>query len=576
MRGDDETQHRRDRRAADVLPLSRRRLLGTAATGLALAALPGALALAEGADSKVDVLLIGGGIMSATLGVWLNALEPNWSIQMVERLDQVALESSNGWNNAGTGHSALAELNYTPEKKKGQIEIAKAVEINEAFQVTRQFLAHQVKTGVMTDPRAFINYTPHMSFVWGDDNIAYLKKRWEALKASPLFAGMEYSEDPEQLRKWVPLMMEGRDPKQKVAATWSPLGTDCEWGEVTRQYVAHLKKQPSFNLRLSTEVESITKNGDGSWRVTAKNLKDGTRRTTDAKFVFIGAGGGALHLLQKSGIPEGDEYAGFPVGGSFLINDNPDVATLHLAKAYGKASVGSPPMSVPHLDTRVINGKRVILFGPFATFSTKFLKEGSYFDLLSSTTTSNIWPMMKVGVDEFPLVEYLAGQLMLSDDDRIAALREYFPKARKEEWRLWQAGQRVQIIKRDPNKGGVLKLGTEIVNAKDGSIAALLGASPGASTAAPIMLQVLEKVFAQKVATPEWQAKIREIVPSYGTKLNDDPDRVAREWTDTSAQLQLPTPPQIDRAVLKPVSTGSTVLNSSATPVKEPVHDLAP
>ncbi|SEN25936.1 malate dehydrogenase (quinone) [Methylobacterium sp. UNC300MFChir4.1] len=576
MRGDDETQHRRDRRAADVLPLSRRRLLGTAATGLALAALPGALALAEGADSKVDVLLIGGGIMSATLGVWLNALEPNWSIQMVERLDQVALESSNGWNNAGTGHSALAELNYTPEKKNGQIEIAKAVEINEAFQVTRQFLAHQVKTGVVTDPRAFINYTPHMSFVWGDDNIAYLKKRWEALKASPLFAGMEYSEDPEQLRKWVPLMMEGRDPKQKVAATWSPLGTDCEWGEVTRQYVAHLQKQPSFNLRLSTEVESITKNGDGSWRVTAKNLKDGTRRTTDAKFVFIGAGGGALHLLQKSGIPEGDEYAGFPVGGSFLINDNPEVATLHLAKAYGKASVGSPPMSVPHLDTRVINGKRVILFGPFATFSTKFLKEGSYFDLLSSTTTSNIWPMMKVGVDEFPLVEYLAGQLMLSDDDRIAALREYFPKARKEEWRLWQAGQRVQIIKRDPNKGGVLKLGTEIVNAKDGSIAALLGASPGASTAAPIMLQVLEKVFAQKVATPEWQAKIREIVPSYGTKLNDDPDRVAREWTDTSAQLQLPTPPQIDRAVLKPVSTGSTVLNSSATPVKEPVHDLAP
>ncbi|RUP19919.1 MAG: malate dehydrogenase (quinone) [Methylobacterium sp.] len=558
------------------MPLSRRQLLGTAATGLALAALPGPLALADGADSKVDVLLIGGGIMSATLGVWLNELEPNWSIQMIERLDQVALESSNGWNNAGTGHSALAELNYTPEKKNGQIEIAKAVEINEAFQVTRQFLAHQVKTGVMTDPRAFINYTPHMSFVWGDDNIAYLKKRWEALKASPLFAGMEYSEDPEQLRKWVPLMMGGRDPKQKVAATWSPLGTDCEWGEVTRQYVAHLQKQPSFSLRLSTEVESITKNGDGSWRVSAKNLKDGTRRTLDAKFVFIGAGGGALHLLQKSGIPEGDDYAGFPVGGSFLINDNPDIATLHLAKAYGKASVGSPPMSVPHLDTRVLGGKRVILFGPFATFSTKFLKEGSYFDLLSSTTTSNLWPMMKVGVDEFPLVEYLAGQLMLSDDDRIAALREYFPKARKEEWRLWQAGQRVQIIKRDPNKGGVLKLGTEIVNAKDGSIAALLGASPGASTAAPIMLQVLEKVFAQKVATPEWQAKIREIVPSYGTKLNDDPDRVARAWADTSAQLRLPTPPQIDRAVLKPVTTGSTVLNSSATPVKEPVHDLAP
>ncbi|WP_342106807.1 malate dehydrogenase (quinone) [Methylobacterium sp. SI9] len=573
MRADDETAPFPHRKPQAVPPLSRRQLLGTAAVGLAAASLPTSLALA--ADGKVDVLLIGGGIMSATLGVWLNELEPSWSIQMVERLDQVALESSNGWNNAGTGHSALAELNYTPEKN-GKIEIAKAVEINEAFQVTRQFLAHQVKTGVMTNPHAFINHTPHMSFVWGDDNIAYLKKRWEALKASPLFAGMEYSEDPEQLRKWVPLMMDGRDPKQKVAATWSPLGTDCEWGEVTRQYVAHLQKQPSFNLRLSTEVESIVKNADGSWRVTSKNLKDGSRQSVDAKFVFIGAGGGALHLLQKSGIPEGDDYAGFPVGGSFLINDNPDVATLHLAKAYGKASVGSPPMSVPHLDTRMLGGKRVILFGPFATFSTKFLKEGSYLDLLSSTTTSNIWPMMRVGMDEFPLVEYLAGQLMLSDDDRIAALREYFPKAKKEEWRLWQAGQRVQIIKRDPQKGGVLKLGTEIVNAKDGSIAALLGASPGASTAAPIMLQVLEKVFAKNVATPEWQAKIREIVPSYGTKLNDDPDRVAQEWAATSAALELPAPPQIDRAVLKPVPTASTVLNSNPAPVNEPVHDLAP
>jgi malate dehydrogenase (quinone) len=576
MRAEDKNQQLRTRDPEAAVPLSRRQILGTAAAGLAMASLPCPLALAEGADSRVDVLLIGGGIMSATLGVWLNELEPSWSIAMVERLDQVALESSNGWNNAGTGHSALAELNYTPETKNGQVEMAKAVEINEAFQVTRQFLAYQVKTGVMTDPRSFINATPHMSFVWGDDNIAYLRKRWEALKASPLFAGMDYSEDPEQLRKWVPLMMEGRDPKQKVAATWSPLGTDCEWGEVTRQYVAYLQKQPSFQLRLSTEVETITKNADGSWRVTAKNLKEGTRRTVDAKFVFIGAGGGALHLLQKSGIPEGADYAGFPVGGSFLINDNPDVATLHLVKAYGKASVGSPPMSVPHLDTRVLGGKRVILFGPFATFSTKFLKEGSYFDLLSATTTSNIWPMMKVGVDEFPLVEHLAGQSMLSDDDRIAALREYFPKAKKEEWRLWQAGQRVQIIKRDADKGGVLKLGTEIVNAKDGSIAALLGASPGASTAAPIMLQVLEKVFARKVATPEWQAKIREIVPSYGTRLNDDPDRVAQEWADTSAQLQLPTPPQIDRPLLKPVSTGSTVLNSNAAPVKEPAHDLAP
>ena len=568
MRADDTTTCPK---ATAPTGISRRRILGGAAAGLAASALPDSLALAQGAD-KVDVLLIGGGIMSATLGVWLNELEPTWSIRMLERLDKVAMESSNGWNNAGTGHSALAELNYTPEKK-GKIEIAKAVEINEAFQVTRQFLAWQVKNGVLKDPKTFINYTPHMSFVWGDDNIAYLKKRYEALKASPLFAGMEFSTDPEQLKKWVPLMMEGRDPNQKVAATWSPLGTDVEWGEVTRQYVAHLQAQKTFRLDVSTEVQGITKNADGSWRVTARNVKDGSRRSVDAKFVFIGAGGGALHLLQASGIPEGEDYAGFPVGGSFLINENPDVATLHLAKAYGKASVGSPPMSVPHLDTRVLDGKRVLLFGPFATFSTKFLKEGSYLDLLTSTTSSNVWPMMRVGIDEYPLVEYLAGQLMLSDDDRMAALREYFPNAKKGEWRLWQAGQRVQIIKRDKDKGGVLKLGTEIVNAKDGTIAALLGASPGASTAAPIMLDVLQKVFAQKVATPEWQAKIRQIVPSFGEKLNDDPEKVAQEWAYTSGQLQLPTPPAIDRGTLKPLPVSAPGTEAAA---KGPVGDLAP
>ncbi|KQO42473.1 malate:quinone oxidoreductase [Methylobacterium sp. Leaf85] len=556
--------------------LNRRQILGTALTGMAAVAVPGTLVLAAPPAKKVDVLLIGGGIMSATLGVWLRELEPNWSIQMIERLDGVAKESSNGWNNAGTGHSALAELNYTPEKKDGQIEIAKAVEINEAFQVTRQFLAWQVRNGVLKNPRSFINYTPHMSFVWGDENIAFLKKRHAALKASPLFAGMDYSTDPEQIRKWVPLMMEGRDPKQKIAATWTSLGTDVEFGEITRQFVGHLQSQPNFDLKASSEVRTIDKNPDGSWRVVSRNLKDGSEQSFDAKFVFIGAGGGSLHLLQKSGIPEGEDYAGFPVGGSFLVNENPDVTTQHLAKAYGKASVGSPPMSVPHLDTRVLDGKRVLLFGPFATFSTKFLKEGSYFDLLSSTTTSNVWPMVRVGVDEYPLVEYLAGQLMLSDDDRIAALREYFPKAKKEDWRLWQAGQRVQIIKRDKDKGGVLKLGTEIVSAKDGSIAALLGASPGASTAAPIMLKVLEKVFASKVSSPEWQAKLRQIVPSYGLKLNDDPERVAQAWAYTSEQLQLPAPPQIDLEALKQTQVSNTVLNSNRTTTTKPVHDLAP
>lgn len=517
--------------------------VNTALLGLALS-LGMTTAQAEEAK-KVDVLLIGGGIMSATLGVWLNELEPGTSMEMIERLDGVALESSNGWNNAGTGHSALAELNYTPEDDKGNVSIPKAVEINEAFQISRQFWAWQVQQGVLKNPRSFINSTPHMSFVWGDDNIKFLKKRYEALQASPLFAGMQYSEDPAVIKKWVPLMMEGRDPNQKIAATWSPLGTDVNFGEITRQFVAHLQTTPKFDLKLSSEVQDITRNDDGTWRVSYKNLKDGTKSETDAKFVFIGAGGGALHLLQKSGIPEAKEYAGFPVGGSFLVTENPTIAEQHLAKAYGKASVGAPPMSVPHLDTRVLDGKRVILFGPFATFSTKFLKEGSYLDLLTTTTTHNVWPMTKVGIKEYPLVEYLAGQLMLSDEDRLNALKEYFPNAKAEDWRLWQAGQRVQIIKRDEAAGGVLKLGTEIVASQDGSIAGLLGASPGASTAAPIMLTVLQKVFKDKVATPAWQEKLHQIVPSYGTQLNANPEKVAQEWAYTAKVLELTPPPVI-------------------------------
>lgn len=543
--------------------------VNTALLGLALSM--GMSSVHAEEAKKVDVLLIGGGIMSATLGVWLNELEPGMSMEMVERLDGVAQESSNGWNNAGTGHSALAELNYTPEDENGKVSIPKAVEINEAFQISRQFWAWQVQQGVLKNPRSFINSTPHMSFVWGDDNIKFLKKRYEALQASPLFAGMQYSEDPAVIKQWVPLMMEGRDPSQKIAATWSPLGTDVNFGEITRQFVAHLQTTPKFDLKLSSEVQDITKNADGSWRVSYKNLKDGSKTETDAKFVFIGAGGGALHLLQKSGIPEAKEYAGFPVGGSFLVTENPTIAEQHLAKAYGKASVGAPPMSVPHLDTRVLDGKRVILFGPFATFSTKFLKEGSYLDLLTTTTTHNVWPMTKVGIKEYPLVEYLAGQLMLSDEDRLNALKEYFPNAKAEDWRLWQAGQRVQIIKRDEAAGGVLKLGTEIVASQDGSIAGLLGASPGASTAAPIMLTVLQKVFKDKVATPDWQAKLHQIVPSYGTQLNASPEKVAEEWAYTAKVLELTPPPAVIAPAVKPV----TVDTDAKAPKANAASDMA-
>ncbi|MGP9420353.1 malate:quinone oxidoreductase [Pseudomonas reactans] len=507
----------------------------------AMALTPRAFAAEE--EKSVDVLLIGGGIMSATLGTYLQELEPDWSINMVERLDGVAEESSNGWNNAGTGHSALAEMNYTPEKADGSIDISKAVEVNEGFQISRQFWSYQVENGVLHDPRSFINSVPHMSFVWGDANVDFLHKRYLALQKSTLFRGMEYSQDPTKIKEWIPLVMEGRDPNQKIAATRIPIGTDVNFGEITHQLVASLQKNQNFSLSLGHEVRDIKRNPDNTWNVTVADLKNnGKESVVKAKFVFIGAGGASLTLLQKSGIPEADNYGGFPVGGQFLVTENPEIVNRHLAKVYGKASVGAPPMSVPHLDTRVFNGKRVLLFGPFATFSSKFLKNGSLWDLFGSVNFSNIGPMTDVGIDNFDLVKYLISQVMLSDNDRYEALKEYFPDAKKEDWRLWTAGQRVQIIKKDPKEGGVLRLGTEVVSSKDGSIAALLGASPGASTAAPIMLHLMETVFKDKVATQEWQTKLKQIIPSYGTKLNGNVEATEKELGYTSRVLQLDNP----------------------------------
>lgn len=525
---------------------------------------------AQARTENTDVLLIGGGIMSASLGTWLHELQPEWKQTMVERLDGVAEESSNGWNNAGTGHSANMELNYTPQREDGSIDIAKAIDINEAFMISRQFWASQVQLGTLQQPRSFINSTPHMSFVWGDKNVDYLTRRYAALQKSPLFQGMQFSTDQQQIKKWAPLIIEGRDPAQKVAATWTPLGTDVNYGEITRQLVGTLQKQPGFTLELSTQVTEFTREDDNSWLVTVENRTTGEKHSIHAKYVFIGAGGASLKLLQKTGIPEAENYGGFPVGGSFLVTENPAITAQHTAKVYGQASVGAPPMSVPHLDTRYLDGKKVVLFGPFATFSTKYLKNGSLLDLFSATTTHNVMPMAHVGVDNFDLVKYLVGQVMLSDEDRFNALKEYFPEAKQSDWKLWQAGQRVQIVKKDAEKGGVLKLGTEIVTDQQKTIAALLGASPGASTAAPIMLNVIEKLFPQQVKTPQWQARIKQVVPSYGQKLNNDPALAQQVWDHTAEVLQLTPPPRIQMS-----TPTSAPASAPASTTSTPNRDMA-
>lgn len=536
-----------------LLRVNRRQLLGGAVAGAAVTALPGCADSAVSAQRTVDVVLIGGGVMSATMGVLLHRLEPGWTMEMFERLEAVARESSDAWHNAGTGHSALCELNYTPEDEQGNIEVGRAIGINQAFQISREFWASMVEAGTLGEPTSFINATPHMSFVWGEDDVDFLRRRFDALQSQPLFAGMEFTTDPEQIRQWGPHLIDGRDLAEPLAATWSSLGTDVDFGSITRQFVAHLETQEGFALRLSSEVEGLDRNEDGTWKVTYRNRDGGANQeAVNARFVFIGGGGAAILLLQESEIEEGRSYGGFPVGGSFLVNRNPEAADAFTAKAYGKAASGAPPMSVPHLDTRIIDGERVLLFGPFATFSTNFLMEGSRLDLLSSVSLTNIWPMVHVGLDEFGLVQYLVGEVLQDQDDRIQALRAYYPNAVAEDWSLVQAGQRVQIINRDQSGRGDLEFGTEMIVADDGTIAALLGASPGGSTSPSIMIDALEEIFPDRFSTPEWQARIRELVPSYGVALNGDPQRLAQSWAFTSAALGLPTPPELSPALPQP------------------------
>jgi malate dehydrogenase (quinone) len=522
-------------------------------------------------DKPVDAVLIGGGIMSVTLATYLQELQPDWNVQLFERLDGVALESSNGWNNAGTGHSAYAELNYTPELPDGSIETKRAVGIVEQFEVSRQFWAHEVQQGRLGQPSDFINPTPHMSFVWGADRVEYLRKRHDAMVKNPMFYGMQYSTDPQQIRKWAPLVMEGRDPKQQVAATYMPLGTDVNFGVITNQLTTALQKNPNFHLQLQHEVVGLHQNADKTWNVTTKDLKADTTSTVKTRFVFIGAGGAALKLLQMSGIPESKNYAGFPVGGQFLAIQSPAIAERHKVKVYGMADTGSPPMSVPHIDARKLEGKPVVLFGPFALYSTKFLKEGSQWDLYSSVNHNNVAGMMKVGEENLDLVKYLMEQAKLTDADRQEQLLRYFPQAKREDWKLVTAGQRVQIIKRDEKTGQTsLQFGTEIVADKDGTIAALMGASPGASTSPPIMLKVLAKAFPKEMAAG-WETRLKEIIPSYGEQINDSAARTNQIRRMTSQALNLPylEVPERPGAELAPVE-------GDANPAVPPQPEVVP
>ena len=481
-------------------------------------------------NKSVDVLLVGAGIMSATLGALIKEVAPEWNITIVEKLGSAGLESSDPWNKAGTGHSALCELNYSVEQKDGSMDVTKAIKINEQFQVSRQFWSYLVNTGQLANPQDFIMPIPHMSLVEGDKNVKFLKKRFDVLSGNPLFAGMEYTEDTEVLKQWVPLMMKDRTSTDPIAATRIETGTDVNFGTLTNMLIGNMQAK-GVEVRYNTKVKDVTRNSDGKWDVKVQN---GHRKETiTARFVFLGAGGGSLPLLQKSGITESKGIGGFPISGLFMVCKNPEIVKEHHAKVYSKAKIGAPPMSVPHLDTRVIDGEESLLYGPFAGFSPKFLKTGSFLDLPLSVKPHNLTTMLLAALKEFGLVKYLVGQLLLNDQKRLEDLHNFVPSAKLEDWDLLVAGQRVQVIK----KGGNLQFGTEVVHAADGSIAALLGASPGASVAVDVMLNLMKDCFPQEY--PTWEGKIKEMIPTYGIKLEQNPDLLKQIQAETDKALKL-------------------------------------
>ncbi len=474
--------------------------------------------------------------MSATLGTLLRELQPDWKIVVLERLSDLAQESSNAWNNAGTGHAAMCELNYMPEASDGSVDPAKAIAINEQFQQSRQLWSSLIERGILDAPSTFINATPHMTFVRGEKDVAYLKKRYEALQKEPLFAGIEYSEDSRVINQWAPLIMQKRRKGESFAATRVPAGTDVDFGALTRQLFAHLESE-GVDVRTNIEARKLKKLADGTWKISYRHSLGRTPGSLNARFVFVGAGGWAIKLLQSSGIPEIGGYGVFPIGGQFLKTTNPAIVAQHKAKIYSQASVGAPPMSVPHLDTRVVDGEASLLFGPFATFSPKFLKNGRITDIVAQVRPGNLWPMIKVAIDNPSLITYLVGELLKNHKKKVDSLRTFVPTAKDEDWELIQAGQRAQVMKKDAKKGGVLQFGTEVVTSADGSLAGLLGASPGASTAASIMLGLLKTCFPDRI--DGWAPALAELIPSYGTTLNDRPEAARASLADTAGVLAI-------------------------------------
>ena len=473
---------------------------------------------------KYDLICVGGGIMSATLALMLKLIDSSVKIAIFERLDKVAQESSEAWNNSGTGHSAFCELNYTPEKEDGGIDISKAIQIFDQFEKSKQFWAYLVEQNLVKNPKQFIHKAPHHSWVTGKDNVEFLKKRFEKMSQEFAFREMEFSEDHSTLKEWFPLIMKNRDhSSEPMAATRMELGTEVNFGNITEQFFSILEEKFDTPVFRNHDVLDVDPDQE-DWLVEVKDLNNEQKKYYDADHVFIGAGGGALPLLQKVEIEEKKGYGGFPVSGQWLVCKNREVIEKHDAKVYSKAGPDAPPMSTPHLDTRYINGKKELMFGPFAGFNTKFLKEGSYTDLIKSIKLDNISSMLGAFWHNIPLTEYLISQVSKDHEDRMNDLREFVKDAKSKDWELKVAGQRVQIIKKDEEKGGSLEFGTDVVHNQEGSITALLGASPGASTAVHIMIEIIQLAFPELLQQKEKAEKLSAMIPFWNRDLTQHQD----------------------------------------------------
>ena len=467
-----------------------------------------------------DVILIGSGVMSANLAAMLKRLEPGLSIQVYEVTEELAQEASHGWNNAGTGHAGICELSYTPQREPdGTVNVRKLIEIFEQFEHSKQFWAYAVANGMVSEPKEFINPVAHLSFVHGADWTSFLKARHEGMAAHHFFKGIEYSTDRSTIATWAPLLVEGRDPAVPIAATKMDNGTDVNFGSISRKLLHWLSEQDRCGVASNHRVTGLKKR-DGKWEVRTKNLATGETRMNRAAFVFVGAGGGSLPLLQKAGIPEARGLGGFPIGGQWLVCENPEIVKKHQAKVYGQPLEAAPTMAVPHLDTRILSGKKALLFGPFAAWTTKFLhKKGSITDLPFSIRPDNIFTLLNVGIHNLDLVRYLVQQGTQSMKDRMDVLHVFYPAAKAEDWKLIDAGIRVQAIKETEGKAGIVHYGTEVLTDKDRTISALLGASPGASVSVNIVLEVVKKCFSHLLKSPEAKARMEEMIPGWDEDL---------------------------------------------------------